>query len=177
VDLGSEGTRLIVLRGNSGSGKSTIAQRIRDCYGRGVAVVGQDVIRRTILRERDVPNASNIGLIDTVARYALDSGYHVIVEGILYADRYGPMLRTLREDHPGPSHFYYFNIPFAETLRRHATKPQANEYGAREMRDWYRPLDLLPGGTEQIIDEHSAITDTVQRLLSDTGLHRAQPAP
>jgi hypothetical protein len=43
-------------------------------YGRGLAVVGQDNVRRTILRERDVPGGANIGLIDEVARYALDAG-------------------------------------------------------------------------------------------------------
>jgi hypothetical protein len=28
------------------------------------------------------------------ARYALSAGFHTVVEGILYADRYGPMLNT-----------------------------------------------------------------------------------
>ena len=37
-------------------------------------MVGQDNVRRTILRERDVPGGANIGLIDAVARYALDAG-------------------------------------------------------------------------------------------------------
>ena len=131
---GSSTTRLIVLRGNSASGKSAVAQRIRDMYGRGIAIIGQDNIRRIILRERDQPGASNIGLIDLTARYALDQGYHVIVEGILYADHYGEMLRQLHSDHRGRSRFYYFDVSFEETLCRHATKPQAAEYGETEMR-------------------------------------------
>ena len=48
-------TRLIVLRGNSASGRSAIAQAIRDRYERGLAIVGRDNIRRTILRELDQP--------------------------------------------------------------------------------------------------------------------------
>ncbi|MFG6200180.1 hypothetical protein [Nonomuraea sp. JJY05] len=69
---------MIVLRGNSGSGKTTsVARTLRKAYGRrGLAVVGQDVLRRDILRERDVPDGVNIGLIDTVTRYALDHGRH-----------------------------------------------------------------------------------------------------
>jgi hypothetical protein len=77
-----------------------------------------------VLREHDVPGAANIGLIHTVARYALDAGFHVVVEGILYADRYGDMLGRLRADHRGPTHHYYLDVPFDETLARHATKPQ-----------------------------------------------------
>ena len=52
MSIGSDETRLIVLRGNSGSGKSTVAKALREAYGRGVAWVSQDLIRRTILRER-----------------------------------------------------------------------------------------------------------------------------
>ncbi|HEV2373038.1 MAG TPA: zeta toxin family protein, partial [Streptosporangiaceae bacterium] len=109
MGVGSERTRLVVLRGNSGSGKSTVAAEVRARYGRGIALVGQDNLRRVILREHDVAGAANIGLIDTVVRYALDNGYHVLLEGILCAAHYGPMLEGLRRDHAGPSRWYYRN--------------------------------------------------------------------
>jgi hypothetical protein len=64
--------KLIVLRGNSASGKTSVATGIRDRYGRGIAIVSQDNLRRTVLRERDTPGGANIGLIDAVTRYALD---------------------------------------------------------------------------------------------------------
>nr|BEK71438.1 hypothetical protein KPHV_86650 [Kitasatospora purpeofusca] len=54
--------RLCVLWGNSASGKSSIATEIRRRYGRGIALVGQDNLRRTVLRQRDVPGGANIGL-------------------------------------------------------------------------------------------------------------------
>lgn len=101
VMVGTEGTRLVVLRGNSASGKSSVAAGLRDRFGRGLALVGQDNLRRIVLRERDRPGVANIGLIDTVTRYALDAGYHVVLEGILYADHYGTMLAQLRADHLG----------------------------------------------------------------------------
>ncbi|MFI8192451.1 kinase [Streptomyces sp. NPDC085946] len=167
---GTRDTRLVVLRGNSASGKSSVAAGLRERFGRGLAVVGQDNLRRVVLRERDRPGAANIGLIDTVARYALDAGYHVVVEGILHADHYGEMLARLRAEHRGPTHAYYLDVPFAETLARHATKPQALEFGEAELRDWYRPLDLLPGGAETVIGADSALTATVDRVLRDTGL-------
>jgi uridine kinase len=52
-------TKLILVRGNSGSGKSTIAAGIRAVYGRGIAIVGQDNLRREVLRERDRAGAAN----------------------------------------------------------------------------------------------------------------------
>lgn len=167
---GSTETRLVVLRGNSASGKSTVAAGIRERFGRGLALVGQDNPRRVVLRERDHPDAVNIGLIDTVARYALDADYHVVLEGILYVAHYGRMLQRLAGDHRGRTHCYYLDVPFEETLRRHATKPQAAEYSEVELREWYRPRDLLPGGVETVLSADSTLADTVERVMRESGL-------
>ncbi|MGW5618268.1 AAA family ATPase [Streptomyces sp. NPDC003877] len=168
--VGSEETRLVVLRGNSASGKSSVAAGLRERFGRGLAVVAQDNLRRVVLRERDRPGAANVGLIDLTARYALDAGFHVVVEGILHADRYGDMLAGLRADHRGPTYGYYLDVPFDETLARHATKPIAAEVGEEQLRDWYRPCDLLPGGVETVIDAGSTLAESVERIMRDTGL-------
>jgi hypothetical protein len=166
----SRPVRLIVIRGNSASGKSSVAAEIRRRHGRGLAIVGQDNLRRQVLREWDVPGGANIGLIDLTARFALEHGFHTIVEGIMYADRYGSMLTALIADHAGRSRAYYLDVPLAETLRRHATKPEADAYGEREMRDWYRDRDLLPGGVEQVIDASSSLDQTVRLIMADAGL-------
>ncbi|MBD0688425.1 kinase [Streptomyces sp. CBMA123] len=170
VLVGSDKTRLLVLRGNCGSGKSTVAKELRARYGRGIAVVGQDNIRCTILDDHDLLDAPNIGLIDAVARYSLDHGYHVIIEGILYADHYGPMLRDLAADHRGSSSFFYLDVPFPETVRRHQSRSEHTEFGEKEMRKWFRPGDLLPEVAEEIINHTSTLDATVGRLLIAAGL-------
>jgi predicted kinase len=173
--VGTEGTRLVVLRGNSASGKSSVAGGIRERFGRGVAVVAQDNLRRVVLRERDRPGATNIGLIDLTARYALDAGYHVVVEGILYADHYGAMLTRLLADHRGPTRAYYLHVPFEQTVARHATKPIADEVDETQLREWYRELDLLPGGAETVIGASSTLDGSVDRIMRDTGLATLPP--
>lgn len=178
VVVGNKETRLIVLRGNSASGKSSVAAGIRERFGRGVALVGQDNLRRVVLRERDRPGAVNIGLIDLTARYALNAGYHVVVEGILYADHYGEMLEDLVRAHQGVTCCYYLDVPFPETLARHATKPDP-EYLAqvteRDLRAWYRASDLLAAGIETVIGADSPLTDTVERIMRETGLAELPP--
>ncbi|MFF4041395.1 hypothetical protein [Streptomyces sp. NPDC001816] len=47
--VGTEDTRLVVLRGNSASGKSSVAAGLREKFGRGLALVGQDNLRRIVL--------------------------------------------------------------------------------------------------------------------------------
>ncbi len=166
---GHAGTRLVVLGGNSGSGKSTTARELRVRLGRGVAWVEQDHLRRIVLREHDVAFGINIGLIDQTARYALDHRYDVILEGILDVTHYGAMLERLIADHAGRTQLYYFDISFEETVRRHTTRPLANEFTPDTMRAWYRPRDLLGQPGETVIDESSTIDDTVGRILVETG--------
>ncbi|MEU4081272.1 kinase [Streptomyces venezuelae] len=176
--VGTSDTRLIVLRGNSASGKSSAAAGLREKFGRNLAIVAQDNLRRIVLRERDRPGGANIGLIDLTARYALDNGFHVVVEGILYADRYATMLQHLVRAHQGVTRCYYLHVPFEETVLRHATKPDA-EYLAHvnegHLRNWYREKDLLPNGLETVIDEASTLDDTVQQILAESGLDSIVP--
>ncbi|WP_259465154.1 AAA family ATPase [Streptomyces sp. TLI_171] len=170
---GSPESRLVIVRGNSASGKSSIAAGLREAFGRGLAIVGQDNLRRVVLREHDRHGGANIGLIDTTARYALDAGYHVVVEGILSTERYGPMLGRLVADHRGTTRCYYLDVPFEETLRRHATKPDPQLQAAvtaDTLRGWYRERDLLPGGIETVIGADSTLAATVEMIMRDTGL-------
>ncbi|MEU3902057.1 kinase [Streptomyces sp. NPDC045251] len=141
MKVGTEGTRLVVPRGASASGKSSVAAGVRDRFGRGLALVGQDNLRRTVLRERGRPGAANIDLIELTARYALDAAHHAVVEVIPYADHYGDVSAHLRADHRGPTHGYYLDGPLDETVARHATKPIAGEVDEARLREWYRPRD------------------------------------
>lgn len=160
-------TKLVVLRGNAGSGKSSTAQELRRQLGRGVAWVEQDYLRRVILHEHDIPDGNNIGLIDQTVRYALDRGYDVILDGILAAARYEPMLAGLARDHAGPTAHYYFDIPLEETLRRHATRPLSRKVTPDMIRDWYIPHDRLGYTTERVIPESSSLQDTIQRIMTE----------
>jgi hypothetical protein len=170
MSTGSDQTRLVVLRGNSGAGKSSVAAALREAYGRGLAWVSQDLIRRTILKERDHPGEVNIGLIDQITRYSLDHGYHVVLDGIFYADRYEPMPAGLDRDHLGVSRFYYLDVSLDEALRRHATRPQAAEFGPDDIRDWHKPGDLLAGIHERVIPPTSTLRETTSLILAETQL-------
>ncbi|WP_405388093.1 AAA family ATPase [Streptomyces sp. NBC_01102] len=176
--VGREDTRLVVIRGNSASGKSSVAQHLRDHHGRGIAIVGQDVIRRNVLREHDTARGANIALLGRIAREALNAGFHVVLEGILYAERYGHMITSLVRDHRGVSSCYYLDVPLETTLVRHASKADAaylEQVTDSHLASWYRELDLLPGSLETVIPADSTLPDTVVRILRDTDLASASP--
>jgi hypothetical protein len=91
----------------------------------------------------------------------------VILEGILDAGRYGEMLRGLTHDHLGTTRHYYFDIPFDETVQRHAARATARDFAAERTLSWYRAHDLLTTVEQQVIDQTSSLDGTVERVLSD----------
>lgn len=161
--------KLIILRGNSGSGKTTIAQKLQASAEHKTALVSQDTIRRTILKEKETEGTNNIDLIQLTVEFALARGYNVILEGIFYFPRYGSMLEQLLAQCPD-YYVYYLDISFVETLRRHATKSNAQEFGEKEMREWYKPNQITNVKGEKIIPESFSVEQTVNMILTDTRL-------
>jgi predicted kinase len=167
MPIGTTATRFIVLRGNSGSGKSTVARAVRERYGRGCALVEQDYLRRIVLKERDVEGGIAPDLIAHTVRFALDRGYHVLLEGILARTRYGAMLTDLCRGHRGRTAVFYFDLPWEETLRRHAERPQAPEFGADDMKQWWVPRDLLGVAGERVITQELSLAETVELVARE----------
>ena len=157
---------LILLRGNSGSGKSTVARALQQHFGRGTLVIPQDTVRREMLYARDLPDGPTAPLMEAIARYGSRHCEVTIVEGILYAERYEGLFRALAGMFDS-IHAYYFDVPFEETLRRHETRPQRTQFGPEHMRSWWVGHDLTDVFTEAIIPESSTLEETVARIIAD----------
>jgi hypothetical protein len=179
AETGSSLTRLIVLRGNSGCGKSTAATLVRarlrsgpmnpakNYYRNHVALIEQDYVRRTLLGEHDRPDAANITLIDAAARIALDAGFDVIVEGMLFAERYATMLGTLSADHRGRTCHWYFDASLPVTLDRHRLRPESADVPESSVVDWYRAHDLLPGRDQRLVPGDWTPEQTAAAIVAD----------
>lgn len=156
---------LVVLRGNSGSGKSTVARRVQAAFSPGEClVVPQDTVRRELLGDTDSAGAADIDLIETIAGWGLARGLVVVVEGILNAGRYQRTLERLAGI-ASRSHFFAWHLPLEETLRRHETRTKAGAFTADEMSDWYhgwQPLDFV---TEIRFDTSVSAREAADRVL------------
>jgi predicted kinase len=162
--------KLIVLRGPSGSGKTTTAKSLCAKAQDKVALVEQDYFRRIVLREKDDVESDNASLISLNVQFALSRGYDVVLEGIFLTRKYREMFDEIFAAHTGNVYAYYFDISLDETLRRHATKSNAHEFGEAEMRKWYTSNDLLNCNGEQKITENLSLEDTVCKILVDSQL-------
>ena len=166
-------SRLIIIRGNSGSGKTTVARALRNRLGDGLSddtmLVQQDILRRDILRERDYSDKhAIIELIELVVEFGRKRNRTVILEGIMTKKKYIEMLTRLAKKFDDV-HVYYFDLSFEETLKRHASKPNAHEFGEKEMREWWREQDSLGWPNKTIIGADVSAEEIVEMIVGDIG--------
>lgn len=164
-------SKLIIIRGNSGSGKTTVARELRQRLGDGLSddtmVVSQDVIRRDILRERDtLQKRSVIDLTEIIVEFGRKQGRVIILEGIFSSKKYRTMLLGLMKKFD-KAYVYYFDLPFEETLRRHATKLNAHEFGEELMREWWNKEDYLGVSSEKALNQELSVESIVNQILAD----------
>lgn len=158
----------ILLRGNSGSGKSTVAKLLQRSLGRGTLLIPQDVIRRELLWVNDRAGNPSVHLMSEMAKWGAQNREFVIIEGILDSELYRPLFETVAREFDCV-HAYYYDIPFEETLRRHATKPNRKEFGEEEMRRWWKEKDFIGIIPEKIIDKDMSADRTMEIILNDIG--------
>ncbi len=139
---------LIIIRGNSGSGKTTIAKILQRKFGRNTMVISQDVIRRDMLMERDGFDTKALPLLIQLLKYGRQNCRVTILEGILNTQWYKTLFETAISEYGSNIKAYYYDIPFEETIQRHKTKPNCNEFGEDAMRSWWNEKDYM-----NIIDE------------------------
>ncbi|WP_160672565.1 kinase [Clostridium sp. C8-1-8] len=160
----SKDAKLIILRGNSGSGKSTTAKALQKKFGQGTMLIPQDVVRRDMLSVKDGPDTEAVQLLIDLVLYGKKHCNIIILEGILNASWYRRLFETILEEFNDKVFAYYFDIPFEETLNRHKLKPNAKEFGEKEMRQWWKEKDLLGIIPEVDIHKESGIDETVETI-------------
>ncbi|WP_255285880.1 AAA family ATPase [Bacillus wiedmannii] len=158
-------TILIIIRGNSGSGKSTVARQLQLLL-EDALLVPQDVVRRDILRVKDTVGNLSVELIKQIALYGMNKVNYVIVEGILSNSKYKTMLTELIDTFE-ETHIYYYDISLKETIARHKTKPNKNDFGQAELAAWYIAKDFLDLPNEKTISETMTVDETVKMIISD----------
>ena len=89
--------KLITLRGNSGSGKTTIARALQEKFGKNTMLLSQDVIRRDILKTNDGAGTRANDVLIMLLEYGHAHNELVILEGILNSRWYTPLFDAANE--------------------------------------------------------------------------------
>lgn len=168
-------SKLVMIRGNSGSGKTTVAKKLQHQLGPNTMVISQDVIRREILWVKDGANTKALSLLAEMLIYGQKHCEIVILEGILYSKWYMPVFELGKNIFGNQILAYYYNIPFEETLFRHGFKRNHQEFGENEMKKWWHEKDYLKIIPEKTISKDKSIEEVVEIILTDISAHELLP--
>lgn len=157
--------KLIVLRGNSGSGKTTVAKALQEKIGPNTMLISHDMVRMQMLHvwgalgiEKSLP------LMIQLVKYGHAHSEVTILEGILASDDYAPLFDACVALYGDDIFAYYYDLSFEETVRRHATKPNRDDFGTADMRRWWRGKDCLEQVQETILNQDVTLKEAVESI-------------
>lgn len=160
-------SKIIILRGNSGSGKTTIAKLLQQHFKDNTLLISQDVIRRQMLKVSDGVNTPAIDLLINLVEFGNKHCQIIILEGILRTDWYHKLFHIINELFGHQIYSYYFDLPFEETMSRHQQRAEKNEFGEDKMRSWYKEKDYLDIISETKITKELSVHQILDRIISD----------
>ncbi len=157
--------KLIILRGNSGSGKTSAAKALQRRFGRGTLLISQDTVRREMLWAADGAGTKALPLLIHLLEYGRKNCDVTILEGILDSECYRDLFEAAVQEYGENVFAFYYDIPFDETLLRHRTKPNRGEFGEAEMRRWWKEKDYAGVIPERTIERGMSLSDTVEMIF------------
>lgn len=160
--------KLVILRGNSGSGKSSVAAALQQKFGSNTMLLSHDRIRMDVLHVWGAVGVEkSLPLMIQLLKYGWVNSEVTILEGILDSVQYRKLFDTAVKCYGEHIYAYYYDLPFEETLRRHATKPNCHDFGEAEMRRWWREKDFLPMIRETVLDQTVGLDEAVERIYRE----------
>ena len=159
--------KLIIIRGNSGSGKTSLAKELQKRYNGRSLAISQDIVRRELLAVKDGPNTPAIPLLYYLLEYGRQNYEITVLEGIFFSQWYMPLVEQAYALFDGNVYSYYYELLLEETIARHNTKPAALEFGEADLRRWWQEKDLLQTIPEKCFKSEVSLIDAVRIICQD----------
>ena len=161
-------SKLIILRGNSGSGKTTASYFLQEKFGPNTMLISHDMVRMQILHVWGAEGLEkSLPLMIQLLNYGRQHSEVTILEGILPTKHYLPLFEAAKEAYGDQIYSYYYDLPFEETLLRHQTKPNRDEFGEAEMRRWWQEKDYLTIIPQRILGKELSLMDAVELIYRE----------
>lgn len=162
--------KLIVIRGPSGSGKSTISNELQKRSEQPLLLVGEDKLRKMFSDHRNTPHPASEQLALEAIKIGLKDGYHVVYQGILNAKNGEFRSEELLQLNPEETRFFYLDVSFDETVRRHKIRHKRDQFDEDAMKLWWGYSSPLNHELESLITEASTLEEALETIHKITGL-------
>lgn len=160
-------SKLLIIRGPSASGKSTVANELFKKAKRPTLLVSEDTIRKMFSDHQVRGHISSRHLATQAVLTGLQNDYDVIYHGILRVNdgnenRFDEILAV----HPTENYFFYLNVSLKETMRRHQSRDKKNHFSVEALQKWWEFSSPTERTDEIIIEESSSIQDTIHTIIN-----------
>ena len=159
--------KLIIVRGNSGSGKTSVSKALQEKFGENTMLISQDMVRREILHARDGADTKALPLMTELLKYGRRNSRVTILEGIMVAEWYMPLFEAAIEEFGSEIYAYYYDLPFEETVARHSMRAKRMSFGAEDMRRWWVEKDYMKVIPEKILTKEIGLDEAVKMIFRD----------
>ncbi len=153
--------KLIIIRGPSGSGKSSVTRTLLKKVKGQAMLVSVDQTRKMFSDQKQPDHQASKDMVVNNVLFGLAKNYDVILEGILNIKTDKFMFDKILATHPEENYFFYLDVSYKETLRRHKTRPEKAEFGEESMKEWWSYASPMGHASETVIPESSSLEETV----------------
>ena len=161
-------SKLIILRGNSGSGKTSVAKALQKRLGFNTMLISHDMVRMQMLHIWGKDGiAASLPLMMELVKYGKEHSHITILEGVLDSNEYRKLFEVCAVLFGKEIHAYYYDLPFEETLLRHQTKPNWMDFDEADMRRWWREKDYLTTIPETILTKEISLEEDVEQIYRE----------
>lgn len=162
-------TKLIIIRGPSGVGKSTVAKALMERTTRPTVLVDLDYYRFGYVNPPDDKHQLEYVLSGNDVISSLKLDFDVIFDGNFTTASRLHFLKRLFKVHPEENFLFYLDASLEETLKRYQTKTNSR-IDTDKMKEVYKFASPVGHEKEVIIPEHSSLQETVDLIRRTAGI-------
>ena len=154
----------ILIRGNSGSGKTVLANCLQNHFGyQRCLLLHEDLLRLDILHVKEKKTAPTASLIELMIEWGKQYYPVIILEGILPKRIYGTTLTKIIHEFGAGAFVYYLDISFAQTVKNNEEKE--SPFPLETLKKWWLEQDTL-GEKERKLTS-ATVKELAEQVLTD----------
>ncbi|MBC6342655.1 zeta toxin family protein [Lactobacillus kimbladii] len=154
----------ILIRGNSGSGKTVLANCLQNHFGyQRCLLLHEDLLRLDILHVKEKKTAPTASLIELMIEWGKQYYPVIILEGILPKRIYGTTLTKIIHEFGAGAFVYYLDISFAQTVKNNEEKEIP--FPLETLEKWWVEQDTL--GEKEHKLTSATVKELAEQILTD----------
>lgn len=157
-------SKLLVIRGATGSGKSSLANYIHNYIVGSSVLLPQDVFTVDFIKNESSLFKASLDALETSARAYLNSDTVVILEGVFSAKHWEEMIYRLSVD--TERHYFFLSTTVDTSIERAGKREKSAQITEEDVRLWHPKSTPLHAANETVIAADTLSTRVIAQQIA-----------